>query len=298
MSSHTIMTTDIKDVPLLSRGKVRDIYDLGEALLIITTDRLSAFDVVMPTPIPDKGRVLTGLSLFWCDKTAQILPNHLITANVDDYPDVLEPYAEMLAGRSMLVKKAQVLPIECVVRGYLAGSGWKEYREKGTICDMPLPAGLVESDRLPEPIFTPSTKATEGHDINISPEQAAAMVGKDVFETARRSALAIYNWAADYARERGIIIADTKFEFGFCDGQLIVVDEMFTPDSSRFWEVAAYRPGGSQASFDKQFVRDWLESIQWNKQPPAPELPDDIVNGTRARYLEAYERICGHALDN
>jgi phosphoribosylaminoimidazole-succinocarboxamide synthase len=296
MSTNAIMTTDLPGVSLLSRGKVRDIYDLGDSLLIIATDRLSAFDVVLPTPIPDKGHVLTGLSLFWCEKTKDIVENHLITADFSAYPAVLQPQAEMLAGRSMLVKKAQVLPVECVVRGYLAGSGWKEYQQKGTICGIELPAGMKESEKLPQPIFTPSTKATEGHDLNITREHAAELTGEKILAAAESAAIHLYTWASDYARERGIILADTKFEFGMYQDRLIVVDEMFTPDSSRFWDVTTYEPGRSQESFDKQYVRDWLESIHWNKQPPAPELPADVVAGTRKRYMEAYERICGKAL--
>jgi phosphoribosylaminoimidazole-succinocarboxamide synthase len=294
--SDAIMTTELPGVSLASRGKVRDIYDLGDNLLIIATDRISAFDVILPTPIPDKGRVLTGLSRFWFGKTRDIISNHLLSADSKDYPALLQPYAAMLAGRSMLVKKAEVLPIECVVRGYLAGSGWKEYREQGTVCDIALPAGLRESDKLPEPMFTPSTKATSGHDENISPEQAAKLVGEETFNAARQAALALYQWASDYAAGKGIILADTKFEFGLREGELILVDEALTPDSSRFWEAAAYVPGKSQDSFDKQYVRDWLESINWNKQPPAPELPAEVVEGTRRRYREAYERICGHPL--
>ena len=292
----TVMTTDLGNIPLLNRGKVRDVFDLGDSLLIVATDRISAFDVVLPTPIPDKGKVLTGLSLFWFEKIAGIVPHHLITADVEQYPAELQPYLGQLIGRSMLVKKAQVLPIECVVRGYLAGSGWKEYRQRGTVCDIPLPAGLVESDRLPEPIFTPSTKATSGHDENISPEQAASLVGEETFDAVRKIALEVYRTAADYALSRGIILADTKFEFGFYEGQVILVDEVCTPDSSRFWEAALYAPGKSQPSFDKQYVRDWLESIGWNKQPPAPELPPEVVEGTRQRYLEAYQRISGRGL--
>ncbi len=296
MTADILLTSELQGLPLFSRGKVRDIYDVGDNLLIIATDRISAFDVVLPTPIPDKGRVLTGLSLFWCEKTRAIVPNHLISARVGEYPEILRPYAEALQGRSMLVKKARVLPIECVVRGYLAGSGWKEYRQKSTVCDIPLPAGLVESDRLPEPLFTPSTKAASGHDENISPEQARALVGNDIFEAARGISIALYQLAADYALARGIILADTKFEFGLCDGEMTLIDEALTPDSSRFWEASAYSPGGPQPSFDKQFVRDWLESIGWDKQPPAPALPEEVVEGTRRRYLEAYRRICGKPL--
>jgi len=295
-ADNTLMTTELRGVPLLSRGKVRDIYDLGDSLLIVATDRISAFDVILPTPIPDKGRVLSGLSLFWFEMTKGIIPNHLITAQVEKYPAPLQPHAKLLEGRSMLVKKAQVLPVECVVRGYLAGSGWKEYREKGTICDIPLPDGLIESDALPEPIFTPATKAASGHDENISPEQASAMIGREIFESVRSVAIELYATAAEYALSRGIILADTKFEFGLHEGRLILIDEICTPDSSRFWDAADYSPGRPQASFDKQFVRDWLESIRWNKQPPAPPLPAEVVEGTRRRYLEAYRRICGKPL--
>ncbi len=298
MSATAIMTTQLEGVKLLNRGKVRDIYDLEDSLLIVATDRLSAFDVVMPTPIPDKGHVLTGLSLFWFEKTREIVEDHLISADVERYPAALRPYTDILAGRSMLVKKTEVLPIECVVRGYLAGSGWKEYRDKGTVCDIALPAGLLESDSLPEPIFTPATKAESGHDENISADQAAAMVGRETFESVRKTAIEIYQMAVDCALSRGIILADTKFEFGLHEGRLILIDEVLTPDSSRFWDAADYSPGRSQASFDKQFVRDWLESINWNKQPPAPELPEEVVEGTRRRYLEAYRRICGRPLSS
>jgi len=296
LSTDAIMSTEITGAALLGRGKVRDIYDLNDSLLIVATDRISAFDVILPTPIPDKGRVLNGLSLFWFEKATPIIPNHIISAEVKDYPASLRSYAKMLEGRSMLVKKAKVLPIECVVRGYLSGSGWKEYREKGSISGIKLPAGLRESDCLPEPIFTPSTKATSGHDESITAEQAIALVGDKRFEEARQMALAIYNMAAEYSRTRGIILADTKFEFGVYEDKLILIDEVCTPDSSRFWEAAAYAPGGPQASYDKQFVRDWLESIGWDKQPPAPALPEHVVAGTRQRYLEAYERICGKPL--
>jgi len=291
-----IMTTDLQGVKLLNRGKVRDLYDVGDSLLIVATDRISVFDVVLPTPIPDKGRVLTALTLFWIDKTKDIVENHLITADVSEYPEVLQPYADILAGRSMLVKKAEVLPVECVVRGYLAGSGWKEYKKEGTVCKMKLPEGLRQADKLPEPIFTPSTKATSGHDINISPQEAAEMLGQEVYDQVEKIAISLYTWASEYAAQRGIILADTKFEFGNYDGRLIVIDEMFTPDSSRFWEVAAYEPGKSQASFDKQYVRDWAESTGWNKEPPAPEVPAEVVAGTRKRYLEAYKLISGEDL--
>ncbi len=291
-----LLQTDIPDVPLLARGKVRDIYDLGDRLLIVATDRISAFDVVMPNGIPDKGRVLTQMSLFWFDLTRELVENHLITAEVDEYPAELRAHADQLAGRSMLVRKAEVLPIECVVRGYLAGSGWKEYRAGGTVCGIALPAGLRESDKLPAPLFTPSTKAEEGHDENISPERAAEMLGEDTYRRVEQASLAVYRRAADHARSRGIIIADTKFEFGWSEGRLMLVDEVLTPDSSRFWPADEYEPGRSQKSFDKQPVRDYLESIGWNKRPPAPELPPEVVEGTTRRYREAYRLLTGRKL--
>jgi phosphoribosylaminoimidazole-succinocarboxamide synthase len=291
-----ILQTNLPGVPLLARGKVRDIYDLGDQLLIVATDRISAFDVIMPNGIPDKGRVLTAMSLFWFDFTKDIVENHLITADVSRYPAALQPYADQLAGRSMLVKRAQVVPIECVVRGYLAGSGWAEYREKGTVCKIELPAGLRESDKLPHPLFTPAAKAESGHDINISPAEAARIVGEDTYRELESISLAVYQRAADYARERGIIIADTKFEIGRFDDRLIVVDEVLTPDSSRFWPVDDYQPGRSQKSFDKQPVRDYLDSIDWDRQPPAPELPMEVVEGTQQRYLEALRLLTGKGL--
>ncbi len=291
-----LLETNIPDVPLLARGKVRDIYDLGDRLLIVATDRISAFDVVMPNGIPDKGRVLTQMSLFWFDLTREIVDNHLITAEVSEYPAELRAHADQLAGRSMLVKKAEVLPIECVVRGYLAGSGWKEYRAGGTVCGIELPAGLRESDKLPAPLFTPATKAEEGHDENISPARAAELVGEDAYRQVERASLAVYQRAADHALARGIIIADTKFEFGWSEGRLMLVDEVLTPDSSRFWPADEYQPGRSQKSFDKQPVRDYLESIGWNKQPPAPELPPEVVEGTTRRYREAYRLLTGREL--
>jgi len=286
-----ILQTEIPSIPLLARGKVRDIYDLGDRFLVVATDRISAFDVVMPNGIPDKGRVLTAMSLFWFDLTGDIVQNHLITADVSKYPASLQPYGDQLAGRSMLVKRAIVVPIECVVRGYLAGSGWKEYQEKGTVCGIALPSGLRESDMLPSPIFTPATKAESGHDINISPDQAAAIVGEDTYRQLESLSLALYQRAADYARERGIIIADTKFEFGWHEDRLILIDEVLTPDSSRFWPLDDYQPGRSQKSFDKQPVRDYLDALDWDKQPPAPELPAEVVGGTRERYLEALDRL-------
>ncbi len=278
-----------------ARGKVRDIYDLGDKLLIVATDRLSAFDVVLPTPIPDKGRVLTQLSLFWFDLLKDVIPNHVLSAT--DFPAPFDAHREELAGRSMVVRKTQPLAIECVVRGYVSGSGWKDYRSTGKICGIALPQGLRESDRLPEALFTPSTKATSGHDENISFEQAATLIGKDLAERLRDVSLEIYRRAAAYAEPRGVILADTKFEFGLLNNELIWIDEALTPDSSRFWPADQYKPGGAQPSFDKQFVRDYLERIQWPKTPPGPDLPSDVVAATRAKYREAYRILVGHELD-
>jgi phosphoribosylaminoimidazole-succinocarboxamide synthase len=278
-----------------ARGKVRDIYDLGDKLLIVATDRLSAFDVILPTPIPDKGRVLTQLSLFWFNLLKDILPNHVLSGT--DFPAPFDCFQDDLAGRTMLVRKTQPLPIECVVRGYVSGSGWKDYRATGKICGITLPTGLRESDRLPEPIFTPATKAVTGHDENISFEQAAALIGKELAERIRNISLEIYRRAAAHAEPRGIILADTKFEFGLLNGQLLWIDEALTPDSSRFWSAALYSPGGAQPSFDKQFVRDYLERMRWPKTPPGPELPPEIVAATRAKYREAYRILAGHELD-
>lgn len=278
-----------------ARGKVRDIYDLGDKLLIVATDRLSAFDVVMATPIPDKGKVLTQLSLFWFDLLKDIVPNHVISGS--EFPAPFDTYREELSGRAMVVKKTQPLPIECVVRGYVSGSGWKDYKATGKICGIPLPPGLPESGKLPEPIFTPATKATSGHDENISFERAAELTGKEVVERARRVSLEIYKRASAYAEPRGILIADTKFEFGILNGELIWIDEALTPDSSRFWPAAQYKPGGPQPSFDKQFVRDYLERTQWPKTPPGPSLPSDVVAGTREKYREAYRILAGRELD-
>ncbi len=305
-----VWQTEFSTLRLRARGKVRDIYELDDRLLIVATDRLSAFDVVLPTPIPDKGRVLTQLSLFWFERLKAVVPHHVITAK--DFPAPLAPYRSQLAGRAMLVRRTEPLPIECVVRGYLSGSGWKDYKATGAVCGIKLPAGLRESDRLPEPIFTPATKATTGHDENISFDQAAALVGGPLAEQARAISLEIYKRAAAYALERGIIIADTKFEFGTVgqtlpvpaaptstaataagERTLIWIDEALTPDSSRFWPADGYAPGRSQPSFDKQFVRDYLEKLAWNKQPPGPELPADIVAATRDKYREAYRRITG-----
>lgn len=277
------------------RGKVRDIYDLGEELLIVATDRISAFDVVLPQGIPGKGFVLTQISKFWFDYTRDIVPNHLISTELEDFPAEFHPYREVLEGRSMLVKKAKPLPIECIVRGYITGSGWKEYRESGSVCGIVLPKGLRESDRLPEPIFTPSTKAEIGeHDVNITFEKAAELVGTEIAHEVKRLSLAIYSKALSYALEKGIIIADTKFEFGIGEDGLILIDELLTPDSSRFWPLDDYEPGRGQKSFDKQFVRDYLESIGWNKKPPAPDLPQDIIAKTSEKYFEALRRLRGY----
>jgi len=293
-----LLETHFTDVPLLARGKVRDIYDLGSQLLIVATDRISAFDVVMPNGIPDKGRVLTQMSLFWFEFTQEIVENHLATADPTEYPASIGKYLEVLVGRSMLVRRAEVVPVECVVRGYLAGSGWKEYRESGTVCGIALPEGLRESDKLPEPIFTPATKAESGHDINIGPEQAMEIVGEGRYRELERLSLALYGKAADYARERGIIIADTKFEFGRAGDKLILIDEVLTPDSSRFWPVDEYEPGRAQRSFDKQPVRDYLESTGWDKKPPAPPLPPEVVASTSARYREALRLLTGRGLED
>ena len=278
-----------------ARGKVRDIYDLGDKLLIVATDRLSAFDVVLPTPIPDKGRVLTQLSLLWFNLLKDVIPNHVLSAT--DFPAPFDKHREELAGRSMVVRKTKPLPIECVARGYVSGSGWKDYRATGKICGVALPAGLRESDQLPEPIFTPATKAASGHDENISFEQAAALIGKELAEKVRAVTLEIYRRAASYAEPRGIILADTKFEFGLLNNQLLWIDEALTPDSSRFWPAAEYNPGGPQPSFDKQFVRDYLERIRWPKTPPGPELPPEVVDATRAKYREAFRILAGRELD-
>jgi phosphoribosylaminoimidazole-succinocarboxamide synthase len=294
-ATKVIRETNFGGISPLARGKVRDIYDLGDRLLIVATDRLSAFDVVMPTPIPDKGRVLTQLSLFWFDRLKDVIPNHVLSAT--EFPPPFDLYAADLAGRSMVVRKTQPLPIECVARGYLSGSGWKEYKTSGMVCGIPQPAGLKESDKLPEPIFTPATKATSGHDENISFGQASEILGKALAEKVRSVTLDIYRRAAAYAGPRGILLADTKFEFGTLNGELIWIDEALTPDSSRFWPAAHYKPGGPQPSFDKQFVRDYLERIRWPKTPPGPELPPDVVAGTRAKYREAYRILVGRELD-
>jgi phosphoribosylaminoimidazole-succinocarboxamide synthase len=289
-----VWETNLPGIQFLNRGKVRDLYAVGDRLLIVATDRLSAFDVVLPTPIPDKGRVLTQLSLFWFDLLRDIIPNHVLSAS--DFPPELDAYRAQIEGRSMLCRKTNPLPVECVVRGYLSGSGWKDYRATGKICGIPLPAGLQESDRLPSAIFTPSTKATAGHDENISFDEAASLIGGELAERVRAVSLEIYRRAAAYAEPRGIILADTKFEFGLVGDQLIWIDEALTPDSSRFWPAEGYQPGRAQPSFDKQYVRDYLERIGWNKQPPGPELPAEVVQATRAKYREAYRQLTGHEL--
>ena len=277
---------------LSAQGKVRDLYDAGDALLMSASDRISAFDVVLPTAIPDKGRVLTGMSLFWFGQLSDVIENHVITADGREFPSPFDADPE-LRGRAMLVKRADVVKMECVARGYLSGSGWREYRKRGLVCGVPLPAGLVESDKLPEPIFTPTTKATEGHDLPLTFEDAVDLVGRGLAEKLRELTIGVYEHAAEIALERGIILADTKFEFGFADGELILVDEVLTPDSSRFWPADRYAPGGPQPSFDKQYVRDWLDASGWNREPPPPSLPADVVEQTAARYREAYERITG-----
>ena len=295
----TVLETDFDNLNLIKRGKVRDIYDLGDNLLMVATDRISAFDVVMPDPVPEKGKILTQISLFWFDIMESILPNHVISSDVEDFPEICKPYTEILRGRSMLVKKATPLPIECVVRGYISGSGWKDYQISGSICGIKLPKGLKESDRLPEPIFTPSTKAEIGlHDVNIDFEDTVKRIGKTLADKVRTLSLAIYKKGAERAYEKGIIIADTKFEFGLFEDKLILIDEVLTPDSSRFWPKESYRPGGSQLSFDKQYVRDYLISINWDKKPPAPSLPKDVILNTRNKYLEAFNQLSttNHAL--
>jgi phosphoribosylaminoimidazole-succinocarboxamide synthase len=297
MPSHVISTTEFKTLNLKGRGKVRDIYDLGEKLLIVATDRISAFDVVMPNPIPDKGKVLTQLSKFWFELTKEIVPNHVISTEVEGFPKECKPYQEILRGRSMLVVKTEPLSVECVVRGYLSGSGWEEYKKKREVCGIPLSKGRLESSKLDEPIFTPATKAEMGlHDENITFEKVEKIVGKELAERLKSLSLAIYKKARDFAEQRGILIADTKMEFGIKDGKLLLIDELLTPDSSRFWPKDDYRPGGSQKSFDKQFLRDYLLSLKWDKSPPAPELPEEIIRKTREKYLEAYERLVGKPL--
>ncbi len=293
-----LLRTDFPDLRLHASGKVRDVYNLDDDhLLFVATDRISAFDYVLATGIPHKGRVLTQISLFWFEFLRDVVPNHLVTANVDEYPAAVRKYADQLRGRSMMVKRANMFPVECVVRGYISGSAWKEYKTSGRVCGIELPAGLKESSQLPEPIFTPSTKAVTGHDENIPFDQMTRIVGVELSQQLRELTLKIYKKAADYARQRGIIIADTKFEFGMTSQGITLADEVLTPDSSRFWPADKYQPGGAQDSYDKQYVRDHLEEIRWNKQPPAPALPADVANKTSEKYLEAFRQLTGRELD-
>jgi len=292
-----INNTDFIKLPVYIKGKVRNVYDLGDKLLIVVTDRISAFDVVFPNLIPNKGKVLNSISEFWFDYTKDIIGNHVITTDVSQYPEGLSQFKEELQGRSMLVKKIKMVEAECIVRGYLEGSGLKDYKATGSICGIKLPEGLKQGDKLPEPIFTPSTKATEGHDQNVSFEVLCKEIGSDLANQLKEKSIALYNKASKYAESKGIILADTKFEFGFADGELVVADEVFTPDSSRFWDMKEYEPGRPQKSFDKQFLREYLESITWDKKPPAPELPDDVIRNTELKYIEAYECLTGKKLD-
>ena len=295
--SQVVFATDFIELGSRHQGKVRDIYDLGDRLLLVATDRISAFDVVMADPIPDKGRILTRISAFWFRLLADVIPNHLISLDVRDFPPACQPYRETLAGRTMLVRKTRPLPVECIVRGYLAGSGWADYCKTGAICGIPLPAGLKESDRLPEPLFTPSTKAELGtHDQNISFAEAEATLGAELAARVREVSLALYRRASAWAEPRGIILADTKFEFGLLNGELLLIDEVLTPDSSRFWPKDDYAPGRPQKSYDKQYLRDYLESLGWNKQPPPPPLPPEVVANTRAKYLQALKNLTGEEL--
>ena len=296
MNNDSLLHLDLPGITKVKSGKVREVFDLGESFLFVASDRISAFDCVLPNGIPRKGEVLTQISHFWFDRTESLVPNHRLAKAGDSLPAALQPFAAQLAGRTMIVKKAQPLPVECIVRGYLAGSGWKEYKQSQTVCGIKLPAGLQESSELPEPLFTPSTKAESGHDENISPDEARRILGADIADQAAELSLKIYTAAREYARQRGLIIADTKFEFGLLDGKLILIDEVLTPDSSRFWPADQYAPGKGQPSFDKQFVRDYLETLTWDKTPPAPALPAEIVAKTQAKYLEAFERLTGKQL--
>ncbi len=291
-----LLSLELPGIKKVKSGKVREVFDLGEHLLFVATDRISAFDCIMPNGIPNKGKALTQMSHYWFDETESIIKNHRVARADAPLPPELKPFEAKLAGRSMIVLKAKPLAIECVVRGYLAGSGWKEYKKSQSVCGVALPAGLLESSELPEPIFTPSTKAEEGHDENISFEQAEKIVGSDIARTVRDASIRLYTWARDHARKRGIIIADTKFEFGLFNGEVILIDEVLTPDSSRFWPMSEYQPGRGQSSFDKQFVRDYLENLGWNKQPPAPKLPADVVARTAEKYAEAYRCLTGKEL--
>jgi len=289
-----VFETDFPKLNLLKRGKVRDMYDLGKTLLMVATDRISAFDVIMPNPVPEKGKILTQISLFWFDVMKPVISNHIISSNVDDYPEICKPYAEMLRDRSMLVKKAKPLPVECVVRGYISGSGWKSYQKSGIVCGIKLPDGLQESEKLPEPVFTPSTKEEVGvHDVNINFEEAVKIIGRSLAEKIKEISLLIYKKGAELADKKGIIIADTKFEFGIFENDIILIDELLTPDSSRFWPKESYSPGQSQKSYDKQYLRDYLISINWDKLPPAPFLPKEVVKNTREKYLDAFNLITG-----
>ena len=296
MEEPILLATDYKELKLFRRGKVRDVYDLGDRLLIVSSDRISCFDVVLPSGIPYKGKVLTALSLFWFDLIKGIVPHHLITADVNEYPKELQKYKKELQGRSMLVLKTKPLPVECVVRGYLSGSGWKEYKEKQSVCGIKLPEGLKESDKLSTIIFTPSTKENKGHDINVDQKYVEMQIGKELADKISRLSIEIYSVASDYALKKGIIIADTKFEFGLCNNDLVLIDEILTPDSSRFWPKEHYKPGQGQPSFDKQFVRDYLETLDWDKNPPAPKLPEDIIKKTSEKYLDAYKKLTGKEL--
>lgn len=296
MQTEPLLTLDLPGIKKIKSGKVRELFDLGDWFLMVATDRISAFDCILPNGIPRKGEVLTQISFFWFERFQSVVLNHLAARPEGPLPNELKPFEQQVARRSMIVKKAKPLPIECVVRGYLAGSGWKEYKQSQTVCGIKLPPGLQESSELPEPIFTPATKAETGHDINISFEEAAKLTGADVARQAREISLKLYSDARDYARQRGIIIADTKFEFGLYNGELILIDEVLTPDSSRFWPASEYKAGRGQPSFDKQYVRDWLETQPWDKTPPAPALPEDVVEKTTAKYVEAYERITGKKL--
>jgi phosphoribosylaminoimidazole-succinocarboxamide synthase len=296
--SHVLLATNFDRLSLVRRGKVRDVYAAGDQLILVATDRISAFDYVLGSGIPDKGRVLNQLSAFWFARTGEIITNHLISTNVAEYPESARGYASQLEGRSLLARRTTPLPVECVARGYISGSGWKDYKATGEVCGIALPKGLRESDRLPEPIFTPATKADSGHDENISEEAAAKVVGAELLQRLKKLTMELYAHGVAHAESKGIILADTKFEFGLTDeGELLLIDEMMTPDSSRYWPKDTYSPGGPQPSFDKQYVRDYLESIKWNKQPPVPSLPDDVVANTRAKYLDAYRRLTGRELE-
>ena len=297
MPSHVLLDTKLDGLSLVRRGKVRDVYAAGDQLILVATDRISAFDYVLGSGIPDKGRVLNQLSAFWFGRTSHIIPNHLISTSVDEYPAAARAFASQLEGRSLLARRTTPLPVECVARGYISGSGWKDYKATGEICGITLPKGLRESDRLPEAIFTPATKADTGHDENISEAAAANVVGAELLGRLKTLTMALYAHGVSHAESKGIILADTKFEFGLTDaGELLLIDEMMTPDSSRYWPQDTYAPGGPQQSFDKQYVRDYLESIKWNKQPPVPSLPPDVVEGTRSKYLDAFRRLTGHEL--